>query len=75
MPGAIITLIMCTINDKHIMCGFRDKERKRQFFVILGYFLPFYPTNNLQNHNLKKNNKKKTPGDKILLLLFYKCVP
>ena len=51
MPGAIITLIMCTINDKHIMYGFRDKQCKRQFFVTLGYFLPFYPTNNLQNQN------------------------
>ena len=50
-PGDIITLNMCTINDNHIMYGSQDKERKRQFFVILGHFLSFYPTNNLQNQN------------------------
>ena len=27
------------------------------FFVILGYFLPFYPYNNQKNKNFKKNEK------------------
>ena len=35
----------------------------RIFFVILGYFLPFYPTNNPENQNFEK--KKKAPGDII----------
>ena len=26
--------------------------------IILGYFLPFYPTNRLKNKNEKKNGKK-----------------
>ena len=39
-----------------------------EFFVILGHFLPFYPTNNLQNQNFEKN--EKTPGDIIVL---HKC--
>ena len=38
-------------------------------FVILGIFLPFYPTNNPENYNLEK--KYKIPGDIILL----QCVP
>ena len=35
-----------------------------EFFVILGHFLPFYPTNNPKNQNFEK--MKKTPGDIIL---------
>ena len=35
-----------------------------RIFVILGRFLPFYPTNNPKNQNLEK--MKKTPGDIIL---------
>ena len=29
------------------------------FFVILGHFLPFYPTNNPKNQNFEKMKKKK----------------
>ena len=36
------------------------------FFVIWGHFLPFLPTNNLENQNFEKI-KKKTPGDIIIL--------
>ena len=36
-----------------------------EFFVILGHFLPFYPTNNPKNQNFEK--MKKTPGDIIIL--------
>ena len=36
-------------------------ERDRQnFFVILGHFLSFYPSNNPKNQNFEK--MKKTPG-------------
>ena len=34
-----------------------------KFFVILGYFLPFYPTNNSQNQSFEK--MKKATGDII----------
>ena len=64
-PGDLITLNMCTINDYHIMYGSWDKECKKQFFIVLDHFLSFYPTNNLQNQNLKK--KKKTLEHIIIL--------
>ena len=32
---------------------------------ILGYFLPFYPSNTLKNQNFKR--MKKAPGDIIIL--------
>ena len=38
------------------------------FFVILDYFLPFYPTNNPKNRNFEK--MKNPPGDIIIL---HKC--
>ena len=40
----------------------------RILFVILGHFLPFYPTNNPNKQNLK--HMKNTPGDIIIL---HKC--
>ena len=36
-----------------------------KLLFILGYFLPYYPTNSLKNRNFRK--MKKTPGDIILL--------
>ena len=33
-------------------------KRNRQVFVILGHFLPFYPTNNPKNQNFEKKNEK-----------------
>ena len=36
-----------------------------EFFVILGHFLPFYPSNNPENHYFEKI--KKTPWDIIIL--------
>ena len=46
-PGDIILLHICTINEDHIMMyGSWDMESDRQFFVIMGHFLPFYPINN-----------------------------
>ena len=42
-------------------------ERDRLKLVILGHFLPFYPSKNQKNQNFEK--MKKTPGDIIL----HKC--
>ena len=36
-----------------------------ELFVILGYFLPFYTTNNLKNQNFEK--MKNAPGDIMIL--------
>ena len=60
MPGDIILLPMCTINEDHVMYGSWDiKAQWTEFFVILGHFLPFDSPNNPKNQNyeqLKKNN-------------------
>ena len=42
--------------------------RQTKFFIILGHFFPFYPTNNLKNQNFEK--MKKTPRAIINL---HKC--
>ena len=43
IPGDIIILRICTINDNHMMYGSWDMEPDRHnFFVILDRFLPFY---------------------------------
>ena len=67
-PGDIIISKLCTTNDDHIMYGLWDIKRTKQFFVFLGYFLPFYPTNNPENQiSIKK--RKKSSGDIIILHL------
>ena len=38
--------------------------QQTEFFVMLGHFLPFYPTNNPKNQNFE--NVTKTPGDIII---------
>ena len=38
--------------------------RQTKFFVILDQLLPFYPTNNPENHNFEKMEKE--PGDIII---------
>ena len=59
----------CTINDNNIMYSSWYMEHDwENFFVILDYFLPFYPTNNPKNRNFEK--MKKPPGDIIIL---HKC--
>ena len=69
IPGDIIILRICTINDNHMMYGSWDMERDRHnFFVILDHFLHFYPPNNPKNQNFEK--LIKTPGDIIIL---HKC--
>ena len=44
-------------------------DDRQNFFVILGYFLPFYPSNNPENQNFEK--MKKAPGD----IIIYTSVP
>ena len=42
-----------------------DIERERLKLVILGHFLPFYPSNDPENQNFQK--MKKMSGNIILL--------
>ena len=73
LPGDIITLHRCTINDNHIMYGSWDMEDERHNFI---YFLSFWTIfcsfthtpNNPKNQNFEK--MKETPGDIIIL---HKC--
>ena len=66
LPGDIIILHMCNINDNHIMYGFWDTKCVRQNFYHLGPFfpllphqppLPSSPPNNLKNQNFEKMKK------------------
>ena len=58
----------CTVNENHRIYGSWDMKRGRlNFFVILGHFFPFYPTNS-KNQNLEK--MKKTRGGIVSL---HKC--
>ena len=45
----------------------RYGAQQTEFFVILGLFLPIYPTNNLRKQKFEK--RKKKPGDIIILHL------
>ena len=60
-------LHLCNTNDDHDVWFLRYEARQTGFFVILGYFLPFYPPNNPENQTFEK--MKKNPGDIIL----HKC--
>ena len=61
MPGDIIILDMCTINDDHMMYGSWDMECDRQNFLPC----PFTPEQPVKSKFWK--NGKKFPGDIILL--------
>ena len=61
-----IILHLCTTNDGHMMYGSWYRVHQTYFCAILGYFLPFYPTNNLKNQSFEK--MKEMPGDIILHL-------
>ena len=57
-----------------IICVVLEKLNMTEFFVILGHFLPFYPTNDPKNQNFEK--MKKTPEKKHLeISSFYISVP
>ena len=50
IPGYIIILLMCIINDNRIIYGPWDDKRDWQF-------LSFYPTNNPNNQNFERMKK------------------
>ena len=55
---------------KFIWCMVPEIWCATEFFVILGHFFRFYPTNNRKNLNFKKKKKKKKKkphGDIIVL--------
>ena len=69
VPGDIIILHQCTINDNHMMHGSWNMKRDRQIFLSFWtVFCPFTPPNNLNNQNFEK--LKKAPRDIIIL---HKC--
>ena len=56
--GDITVLHMSAINDNHMIYGSSDMKRDgRNFFVILDYFLHFYPSKNPEKSKLRKNEK------------------
>ena len=64
----IIILGKATKNHNHMMYGSWDTEWKREFFVILGHFLPFTTLpNNPKNQDFET---EKVPGD---FIIFYLC--
>ena len=71
MPGNIIILHMCTINDSHIIHGSWDMECDGHNFLSFWIlFLPFYtppPPNNPKNQNLKKKQQLEISS-------FYTCL-
>ena len=64
MPGDIIVLHMCTINENYMMYGSRDMEcDKQNLFFHFGPYFALLPPYNPENQNfekLKKKTKKKT---------------
>ena len=69
MLGDIIILHKDTKNNQPYNVWFlRYWGQRTEFFVILEYFLPFYPLNNLKNQTFEK--MKKIPGDIVIL---HKC--
>ena len=55
MPGVIITLHKCTINDNHMMYGSWDmKPNRNKFLSFWPNFCPFYSINNPKNQNFGK---------------------
>ena len=66
-PGDILIFHKCTKNHDHMVYCSSDMafDGCNCYFLILGYFLPFYLPNSPKK-NFKKN-MKKTPGDTIIL--------
>ena len=53
-PGDITILQICNVNNNLVMYGSWDMERDGHNILILGHFLPFFPTNNPKIKILKK---------------------
>ena len=69
--GDIIIFRKCTINYNHMIYGACDMKSDREnFFVIFGYFLDLYTSNNPKSQKFEKI--KKPPGDIIILHKFTK---
>ena len=60
-PGYVIILHIYTKNLDHDVCFLRYGVQQRESVIILGQFLPFYPTNNPKNQNFEKIEKEKNP--------------
>ena len=60
-PGDIIILHKCTKNHDHrLYCSWdMARDRCNCYFFILGYFLPFYPSNCPKNKNERHEKKKQ----------------
>ena len=70
LPGDIITLHMCTINNNHMMYGSWDMEHGRQNFLSFStIFCTFTP---LITRKIKILKKQKNHLEKLSL---YTCVP
>ena len=70
LPGDIIILHMCTINDNHMMYGSWDMEHDRQNFLwFWTFFCPFTPLKTWKIKILKKWEKRL---DRVS---FYTCAP
>ena len=74
-PGDIIILHKCTKNHDHrLYCSWdMARDRCNCYFFILGYFLPFYPSNCPKNKN-ERHEKKKTTTT-LEISSFYTSVP
>ena len=69
MPEDIIShftlyILHFIANNNHDLWFLIYHARQTEFFVILGYFLPFYPSNNPENQNFEK--MINVPGDIII---------
>ena len=53
------------VPETTIIRGMVPEKQSETFFVILGHFLPFYPTNSPENQNFEK--MKKESGDVTIL--------
>ena len=74
MPEGIIFhfplyILYFTTNNNHDVWFLIYQARQTEFFVVLGYFLPFNPSNNPENQNFEK--MKNVHAD----IIIYKSVP
>ena len=65
--GNIVILHLCTKTFHDMIYSSWDIERDRPKLVILGHFLLFTLLKSKKNSKLWKNEKKKTPGDIVVL--------
>ena len=69
LPGDVILLHMCAINDDHMMYGSWDMEHDRFFLSFWTIFCPFTL---LRTRKIKPSKKWKKH---VEILTFYTCVP